>query len=134
VPSPFLLICLSQLATTDAEVADFLARWAAQAESYAANWQDECSAIPPPPPPLELPASAASCTTRNFGCPERVTATLCDGIAQCIGDEDERFCGPIAEVFTCHRSGTVRWDQVCNGVHECEFEEDELTCPALPVQ
>jgi len=131
VPSPFLLICLSQLASVDAEVAAFLAAWATQSESDAAAWRGACDSIPPLAPPLDLPAFAASCATRDFGCPERVTATACDGISQCLVGEDEKFCGPIADVFTCHRGETLDWDQICNGVAECEFGEDELTCPGL---
>jgi hypothetical protein len=131
VPWPFLLICLSQLAATDPEIAAFLARWAIEAEATAAAWSDGCEQVPNLPPPLELPASAASCSTREFGCPEGVTATACDGVSQCIVGEDEGFCGPIADAYTCHHGEMFAWTRICNGVPECEFGEDERTCPAL---
>jgi hypothetical protein len=132
VPSPFLLICLSQLATTDTEVAAFLAQWAASAESAAAAWRTACDVIPPLPPPPELPASAARCASRDFGCPEFRTATACDGVAECLSGEDERFCGPITDDFTCHHGETFRWNRICDGLPDCEFGEDERTCPAVP--
>ena len=134
VPSPFLLICLSQLAATDAEIADLLSRWASEAEASAARWSEACDLITAPPPPPQLPGSALMCATREFGCPEQTTATLCDNVLQCFVGEDERFCGPLAEVFTCHRGETFAWDRICNGVPDCEFGEDERTCPALPPQ
>ncbi|HEX6276260.1 MAG TPA: LDL receptor domain-containing protein [Polyangiaceae bacterium] len=131
VPSPFLLICLSQLAVTDAEIAALLARWAAAAESDAAAWRSACDTIPFPSPPPELPASAARCATRAFGCPEFQTAIACDRVAECLSGEDERFCGPIAGAFVCHHGEPVPWLRICDGLPDCEFGEDERTCHAL---
>jgi len=131
VPSPFLLICLSQLALTDAEIAALLSRWAITAESDAAAWKSACDAVPIPSPPPELPASAARCATREFGCPEFETAIACDRVEECVSGEDERFCGPIAGAFVCHHGQPVPWLRICDGLPDCEYGEDEGTCHAI---
>jgi hypothetical protein len=129
VPSPFLLICLSQLAVTDPLIAEFLAQWATVAESDAADWR-RCGNVGVPSV-VELPPSALQCESRDFGCPEQTVGTVCDGIAQCINSEDEWYCGAIDDVFTCHRGEMLEWAWVCDGEMNCEFGEDERTCPAL---
>jgi hypothetical protein len=134
VPSPFVLICMSQLSMFDATVRAYLELSAQQAVSDAALWADvDCAEVPPSLEkrfPGDPPPAGERCLSNEFGCPDGRTGTACDNERQCLNGEDERFCGPISETFVCHHGEKVPWSLVCDGVSDCPFADDELTCYA----
>jgi hypothetical protein len=133
VPNPFALICLSQLASSDAAVRGYLDARAEQEKSFIERWGDPstgCAVVPAPPSPLPVPPGAVRCFTNRYTCPEQTVVTACNGVAECLAGDDERACGVIPPAFVCHHGANVAWSRVCDGQPDCEFAEDEANCYA----